>query len=74
MSGKYRLICVHAWGARPFAEVLREFVSKRHATLSHMVVVATAATDDDRRPESDRSLADKQQVGMQVSFFFELLG
>ncbi|XP_039784630.1 uncharacterized protein LOC120651256 isoform X2 [Panicum virgatum] len=54
LGGVYRLVS--------FEEVLREFVSKRHATLSHMVVVATAATDDDRRPESDRSLADKQQI------------
>ncbi|RLN39221.1 uncharacterized protein C2845_PM01G43150 [Panicum miliaceum] len=41
---------------RPFAEVLREFVSKRHATLSRVVVVATAAEES-----SDRSLAAKQQ-------------
>ncbi|XP_039827297.1 uncharacterized protein LOC120689009 [Panicum virgatum] len=54
LGGVYRLVS--------FEEVLREFVSRRHTTLSRVVVVATAAADYDRRPESsDRSLADKQK-------------
>ncbi|RCV43166.1 hypothetical protein SEVIR_9G274200v4 [Setaria viridis] len=51
LGGVYRLVS--------FEEVLREFVSKRHATLSRRMVVATAAADA-QRPESDRSLAQEQ--------------
>ncbi|TKV94158.1 hypothetical protein SEVIR_9G274200v4 [Setaria viridis] len=52
LGGVYRLVS--------FEEVLREFVSKRHATLSRRMVVATAAADA-QRPESDRSLAQEQE-------------
>ncbi|GJM84362.1 hypothetical protein PR202_ga00023 [Eleusine coracana subsp. coracana] len=46
LGGVYRLVS--------FEDVLREFVTKRHAALSRVVL---AADNDAHRPETDRSLA-----------------